>query len=59
MEGGERGRAANRGRERFESLVDFVVENSRGGLNHKAHKGHERGWGKAKATTGILAPLPG
>ena len=35
------GRAADRGREGFVSLVSFVVENSGGVLNHEAHKGHE------------------
>jgi hypothetical protein len=34
------------------SLVSFVVENSSGGLNHEAHKGHEREDGVSVAPAG-------
>ena len=39
-------------REGFVSLVSFVVENSAGGLNHEAHKGHEREDGVSVAPDG-------
>ena len=41
------------------SLVSFVVENSSGGLNHEAHKGHEREEGVSVAPLGLVSQLDG